>query len=270
MIFSPIKIDTFLSKLKVAMLFGWASIILTLIPIEVCFAKVFDFKQKTFATYFRGIVATSQQGQSSFKQSSGTPTSFAPEVNYTLGGEFGLLLNSQVANFRLGVEGISAKKLDGIEGRNVSSALLMNLTSQVVGYIPSVYLEFPFKSSSTSRFLFSVGGGLGYVTLLNDYVLTSLGSTTFPGVVNFTEESKGTGIAANASIGYEFSFVDSVGLFVDLGYKQLMVSNLKHQRQTTSFLGTHQVGDSVKNSDGSDRTVSLSGYFFGLAFRFFL
>lgn len=232
--------------------------------------RVFDFKKEHFATYFRGNGATTVIGKSAYGKSSGTSTSFSIEPAYTYGGEFGVLFTSGKFGLRVGIEAINPKKVDGAEGKDSSGALLMSMTSQIASYGPAVHIEIGAVTTNTTKLLIVGGAGIGNLTMTNSYSLTAAGSAAYPGVADFTEEGKGTAYTSDLGVAYEFSMVDNVTMVLDLGYRYFFVPKLTHERAATTFLGAVAVGDTVRNSDGTNRSLNLSGPFAGLAFRFYV
>jgi hypothetical protein len=64
-------------------------------------------------------------------------------------------------------------------------------------------------------------------------------------------------------------FADHATLVADLGYRYLRVNELKSSDDVTTFTGSYHAGDTLKNNDGSDRSLDLGGFFAGIGFRFY-
>lgn len=252
------------------MIFRWLVLTLPLALALPAEARVFSFAKENVAVYFKGDAGLLKLGKSGYSKSSGTSTEFTAEPNFGYGGEFGVLLTLNAVGLRLGVTGITSRKMDGIEGKNAAGTLLMTMSSQAIAYAPSAHFEFGLKNTNTQRFFVSLGGGYAYVSLINDYRLTSSGTSTYPGIVDYTEEGTGNAIFGDVSLSYEFSMTDNVAMLLDLGYRYLQVSRLTHGRAATTFLGPVATGDVVRNSDGTNRTLDLNSPFFGIGFRFYL
>jgi hypothetical protein len=110
---------------------------------------------------------------------------------------------------------------------------------------------------------------LGFVTTQNIYKMTAAGTTAFGGVADHTETGKGSGFALQTSAAYEFEFADHATLVLDVGYRYLRITTLTSSGDVTTMSGTYHEGDTLKNNNGSDRSLDLGGFFGGAGFRFY-
>ena len=228
------------------------------------FAMQFDFKSAGAGTYFRGEYGLAQKGGASFEQSSGTGVSFDQSRTTNAAIEFGLLFRAGKSILRVSAVGLIPKSLSGVVG-SVGGTSKYTLDSKVFAVIPQATLDLLVKQWAESRFMISLGGGLAIVTTTNTYTMTG----GYAGVSDHTESGKGQGLSLHAGVAYEFVFADHATLVADLGYRYCRVASLTAKDAVTTFSGTYAEGATLKNMDGSDRSLDLGGVFGGLGFRFY-
>lgn len=272
-------VGLFLSKINRASIasFGVASgalssilVLLAMLAPSVATARQFDFKSAGFGTYVRGEYGLATRGDASFADSSGANVSFSGSRSTTAGGEFGFLFAGEKSTFRLSAEVLLPKRLAGLEGTSSGGGVkYFDLDSKVTVITPQANLDFVVQPFAESRILASVGGGLALATTQNVYKMTSAGTAAFGGVTDHTETGKGQGIDAHASAIYEIMFADHATLAFDIGYRYCKISALTSSDDVHTFTGTYKAGDKLKNNDGSDRSIDLSGLFAGAGFRFY-
>lgn len=188
------------------------------------------------------------------------------KVTYGLTGEIGVVFSSQVINLKIGVEIIKPNKISNLSIKDTNDNTAFSLTSEVLVYVPTIGVEIIFFKKHQSRFFWEINGGPATVTLNNEY--SSIDSSY--GISDFIEKAEGTVYTINSAFSYEINFFDTSTSIFSLGYRHLIIEKLKHQASYTSFIGTHQKGDYVLNSDDSYRKLNLSGIFFSLSFRIYL
>jgi hypothetical protein len=233
------------------------------------FARQFDFKSAGFGTYFRGEYGLAVRGDASFADSSGANVSFDSSRTSNAGGEFGLMWGGEKTTFRLSAEILYPRHLSDVIGSSAGGTKYYDLDSKVTVFIPQANLDFVFKSFAESLFFYSIGGGLGLATTQNIYKMTAAGTTAFPGVSDHTETGKGQSVDVQTSVAYEMMFADHATFVADVGYRYLRINALTTPDAVTTFSGTYKAGDSLKNNDGGDRSIDLSGFFAGAGFRFY-
>lgn len=236
-------------------------------------ARVFSFKEKGVAPFFRGSIGQSKIDDNAYGESSGTATatpSLSGAIDWNFGGEFGLALGfSETFFVRLGLEMLSAKNGD-VKGMNGSGTTeWFTLDSSVFVFNPNVSAEFIFGQVGNFRMFTLVGVGMANVTLENRYSMTSAGTTAL-GKSDFIEKAEVNTHSAQAAVGFEVLFTDIVTFMWDVGYRHLPVSKLKLKGDTNSIAqGNVEKGETLKNTDGTTRSLDLSGVYTSLGFRFY-
>ena len=99
--------------------------------------------------------------------------------------------------------------------------------------------------------------------------MTSTGTSQF-GNGDYIEEGTGYFIMGEAFGGYEFQFFDNVGFSLDAGYHYFTVGPLNANRNANTVRGAITQGSTLKNVDGTNRTVDLSGYFAAASLRIYI
>lgn len=234
-------------------------------------ARVFNINEASFGTYFKGSYGISNTKKDAFKGSSGaSTTSFSEAADFNWGGELGFFFPNPNFNVRLGLTIIAPNVSSENSGTNAGGTSLMNVDSSVYGFFPTVHLEYFVASNSWGRTYVSFGGGYGKVSMKNSYNLTSDGNTAYPTVSDeFTERASQYATIMELAVGYEMSFVQTVTVAFDFGYRYSTADSLKYEGTGDDFLGGHNDGDDVVNSDGNKRSLDLGGVFAGLSFRFY-
>jgi len=228
-------------------------------------ARVFRMKEQTAGTYIQGTAGNSLLGNSVFNR---YDVNIENKVSYNAGGEFGLMFLASRTWIRVGVEIIRPHLIEGAQAKDtVSEQVYYRVNSSVLSWGPVVNLEFPLRVFESVRLFFT--GGLGYMktTVKNDYVMTSLGNTTY-GVSDYTEEASAYSFMSQGGLGVEFALADSSTFVLSGGYRGLIASNLKHERSNATIDGNVNAGDSFRDGSG-DRVINLSGYWVGLGLRFY-
>ena len=254
---------------KIISTFVLLSSILTLA--EPAEARVFNFKNEIIAGYFRGSMAMSRLARTPYENVSGATTEFTgDEHTYNYSGEIGFLLNiGEVMTFRVGAELIQSKESEVI-GNNASATKLFDLVSDVFVFNTTGTIEYHFYTTDTTRWSVFGGIGLGSVSLDLEYSFTADGLSELGVASDYTEEIGSYIIGAHAGTQFEFLFADTVTMALEAGFRHLPVPKLEYEEDATTINGAVSKGASALNSDGSNRTLDLSGYYVGLGFRFYL
>jgi hypothetical protein len=234
------------------------------------FARVFDFKNERFASLFRTSTGPSTLLQKPFADGSGSGLTFdgTIKLNNTYG--FGFVYATPVMNLILGLDAFKSEIKNNISATDASGVKMYRLASDLSGYIPKIGLEFNLKTWSDSKFYIVVSGGSAVMTLQNTYQFTTEGLAAYSGMADYKEEAKGTASLYENEIGYEKLLSDSTTMVFAAGYRQFNIQNFKHNLAVTTFNGAVVKGDELKNTDGTNRTLDLSGYFAAIAFRFYI
>jgi hypothetical protein len=243
------------------------SLLLTFFLSETVQARVFDFNQTKVATYFKGNAGFSYAQQDAYKLSSGANTIFSDQPPYNWGGEFGLLFAANKIGLRLGYELVNPFKQSGIEGVNSSGTQLLTLDSQIIGKFPVAHVElYAAGNRKTNRMTVSGGYGYGTVDLNNTY-----SNITGYAISNYTEKGTAAASLLEFAVGFEYLFVDNVTMILDAGYRDVTTGKFKAQNSFTNMSGQSIIkGDVLKNSDSSNRSLNLDGYWVGIGFRFYI
>ncbi len=232
-------------------------------------ARVFDLKAANFGTYFGGTIGSSQLSKQPWGDSSGSATTTDTAVRLNYSGEFGFLVAVPKVNLRFGVEYLQPQKLSDIRGKNANDQLLFILNSNTRAIMPKASVEFVVWKTNSSAFIFGGSAGYAMVTMENLYQIGPQGPTDYPAVTNFAEKATGNAIGAEGFIGYEFVFSDNVTLFTNLGYRYLLVTELKHQIAHTGYNGAVAKDSTVVKQDGTNRTLNFSAAQAAIQFRFY-
>jgi hypothetical protein len=231
-------------------------------------ARVFDINKESLAAYFLASGGSSALATKPI-QNEGLPNlTYSDGINYNYTGEFGLVYSRPGASLRFGIEIIKPTSLTSTvssTGTNYYSA-----ESSLLGYAPMVTLDVNLHGNPVSRSFVSLGAGYASMTMKNDYKFTAAGSSAMGGLSDHDIETKGTGTLLQASLGYENILTDTTTIAVEFGYRQLKIDNFEYTKGVTTFGGAKNIGDSVKNADGSARALDFSGGFIALGFRFYL
>ncbi len=231
-------------------------------------ARVFNLHNEHFAPYFRGSIAMSSLGDSSFGGSSGAATEFSetPEYNYT--GEAGFLFTSARVGFTAGVEFLGASSVSQT-GTDASGTELMDLESKVRGTILKAGVLWHYKLGPTFRAYVAFNGGLADLKLQNNYELTSAGTAAYS-LTTVDEKAVAQSILAEILFGFEFNLADVSTMLIEGGYRDLRVDKWEYKGSGTSFIGPYADGDAVTNHDGTNRKSNLGGWLIAIGFRFYI
>lgn len=247
----------------VALTFGLL-VMMSLIP-RFAQARTFDFKTEGFATYLYGTYGPSLVSDTAYANSSGSGTSVDKKTSTNYSGEFGFLISGETVSLRLGAEVIKPKTNSDIKGTDSSGNQIFNLESSVFAFIPRATIEYAIGSTPHSRWLATLGAGVAVVTVDNTY--TQVASST--GLTDHVESGTGTGTMIEIATAYEFLLSDTATMFWNIGYRRVSPAAFQSNKDVTSFMGSEPKDSDLKNQDGSNRTVNLSGPFAGVAFRFY-
>lgn len=236
-------------------------------------ARVFSFKDRRVAPFFRGSIAYSHLGEDAFSNSSysgATRPALEGEIPWNYGAELGLSLGLTDTFFvRLGAEAVRASN-GAVKGSDPGGTLWFDLDTSVFAFNPSVTFEYDYYQVGNSRFYFLLGGGSANVTLVNRYTMTAAGQTAL-GVASFNEKAEARVYSGHTALGMETLFADNVTFMIDLGYRYMPIPELKLKADVASIAQpTGLKGGVLKNSDGTTRDLTLSGFYTSIGFKFYL
>lgn len=231
-------------------------------------ARVFDFSKEFFAAYIRGSYGPSTVAQNAFANSSGTSVSFDQTADVNYSGEFGFLFSMNKLSLRIGGEYLFAKQLSAVNGTNTAGTSLYTLKSQVNMLTPTITLEVPIKQGPGWKWLFGLGYGFAFASLSNQYTFTTTGKTQF-GLSDFEETASTQVQVYNAMTSFEFLMTDIATLMLDVGYRYIPIGKWSSNQAYTNFQGSISNTDTLKNTDGTNRSTDFSGAFAGLSLRFY-
>lgn len=241
---------------------GWAS----------AQARVFNVNSESFAAYVSGTWGPSFENtlNSDSNSTAGVAVSTDSKNPYNLSGEFGFIYATPKVNLRFGLEVIRPKEIADGKGKDASGAELYSLTSETSVLIPKAALEINLKNWSNVRMFLEMGAGYANLAGRNSYTFTAAGNTAYSSLPDFYEDLRANAPVYEGALGLEGLLSDMTTYVVQAGYRSLKFSEIKHNRDVTTFQGAVSKGDKATNLDGTDRTLDLSNYFVGIAFRFWL
>ena len=251
-------------NLRAAVVF---SILIILQPLAE--GRVFDFKSESFALYFGGSFGSINAGDGAYALASGHGTQFDKKVQSATSAEFGFLFAATRFVLKFGGEYLMPREQTGITGTSVAGTALFTLNSTIAAFIPMGNLEILFWKGTTSRGFFGGGYGQAFVTLSNEYLLTSAGTTAL-GVGDYREMAAGTAPLYQSYLGWEFLFTDTATLAFQIGYRSIKVQGLSATQPVSAITGPESTNSSIFNMDGGQRSLDLGGGFANINFRFYL
>lgn len=231
-------------------------------------------KDLSLAPYLRGTFGDAWTHQEAFIQGLGA-TTVDQTVTYSFSGELGVMFRvAPVVNMRLGAEIFAPNPITGAEGTDANGNLLLTMNSNVFVFNPQVAIEVEtVRFKSGGRILWTVGVGDAFVSLKNQYTVTTAGQTAL-GLPSYDESASATVINGFTSAAWEFYMIDRIFGMLELGYRYMPVSKLVHGEDGKTFAektgSGPTAGSAVLNSDGNERKFDLSGVFVGMSFRFYI
>lgn len=238
-------------------------IILILFCSSVLQARVLDMTRESLASFFNFSYATSTIKDEPFVKES-SATSFSAEYATNLTNQFGLIYLTKYMGLRFGFEIFKPTSLDEVEAKS-SGSKVYKFHTRMNGFGPIGGIDLNLYTSSFQRVYFFGYAGSISLNMTSEYYEVGISPNG-----NHQAEIKGTGSLAGGGLGYEVAVFDTTTLELQLAYRQMTVSNLTYVKATTTFTGTKAVGDPVEDTDGNRRSISFTGYYAALGFRFYL
>jgi hypothetical protein len=243
---------------------------------SVAHGRIFNYKKQNFSAYLRGQYGLNKAQKTAFQPgfpTSGSTTVTFPDhdgVNQDYDAELGLGLNVGRLNTRLGLGLIYPQPVTSTAGKNAAGTALLSLSSQISSLVPRATFELALKQTDTFKAYVGVAAGYAITTIKNTVSLNAAGQAAFPtAAVDYTEEGTSYGLLGEVLAGLEFAAFDNVGFSLDAGYRYLNHSSFNATRGANTVGGVVTTGSTLRNVDGTTRTLDLSGYFVGGTFRIY-
>jgi hypothetical protein len=187
-----------------------------------------------------------------------------------LGGEFGFAWASPRLNFRFAVEILMPAMIKESKGYNASNQELFSLDSSLSAVSPKIGLDFNFKATKDSRWFVFVEGGSSTLTATNNFTFTPQGTTDLGVTADFAEELKGTSTMYQYGAGGEILAFDTTTMYFEAGYRVMEFASMNYNKDVTNIGGAQTKGTVALNSDGSNREMTLTGYYGSVGFRIYI
>ena len=225
-------------------------------------ARIFDLGKDKFGSY---LIFSSSQSNLKETPFAGLTTAndFSDTYKVPLGGEFGFMYEDNKVGFRFGFEILKPSPTEGY-------AKLNNVTQyyykdNISALVPKIAMEINFISRPRYRLL-----GYGFLGQANLVESTDYSAVAIAPNASHTVEAKGAATMSGGGVAFEFSAFDTTTLIFEVGYRQLKFPNMIYSKDVTTFAGAVTSGTSIKNADGTDHQVDMTGAYAALGFRIFL
>jgi hypothetical protein len=240
-----------------------------LIPGTVCWARVFDINTEKFASFFRGSYAPSALGKTAFENASANNEIYNAEVKSLQSGEFGFIHATRYLNIKYSIEVVRTPSLSAVIATNASGTELYSLASDISAVVPKIGFEFNLKQWRQTRISLNTSVGQGNLVLTNAYTFTEAG-TAATSRTDYTEEGRATATLLDGALAFETLLFDTTTFLIDVGYRQMKFTEIKHNRDCAGLIGNNVKGDVMVDVDGTNRVIDLTGSYVGLGFRFWI
>ena len=232
-------------------------------------ARVFDINSEKFAAYFKANYEPTSLNKSTYEKASPYGETYSGDITTLYGGEFGFIYSSRYLNFRFGLEVVRPPTL-AVVATNAAGTKLYDISTDISAIIPKIGIEYNIRQWKENRLFLNGNYGQGTLTMTNSYTFTATGAAAPMNGAEYTEEGRGTAALTEGSLAFETLIFDTTTLVLEGGYRQLNFTTLTHSRNATTLNGAKLKGDAMLNTDGSARTVNMSGSYGGLMFRFWI
>ncbi|NUM57493.1 MAG: hypothetical protein HUU56_02615 [Bdellovibrionaceae bacterium] len=227
-------------------------------------ARVLSLSDESFASFFSGEMSTSAVKTSPFSDLINGSENYSSEYKNGYGGEFGFIYSTPYVGWRFSFEFLKPSKLSGVEGSNAGAVNYL-VASDITSVAPKVGIELHLSKKSNSRlYLFGFYGSAN-LTMINTYT----GLTVSPNA-DYEANFKASSSVYGGGIGWEWAFVDTTTLGLELGYRSLSFKEIKFSKDTNSLQGSKVTGDLYQDYLGQNKSLNLSSSYIALAFRFWL
>lgn len=229
-----------------------------------CFSRVLNLSDEKFASFFSGELGTSLLKTSPFdSEVSGTDT-FSSEYKSSYGGEFGFVYSTPYIAWRFSFEIQKPSKLAEVEASQAGTVNYL-VTSDVTAVAPKLGIELHLNKKPNARFYLFGFYGSSNLTMTNTYTQVLVSPN-----VDHEVSLKSSAPVTGGGVAYEFSFIDTTTICLELGYRSLVFKEIKYSKDVTTFQGAKVAGDAYQDYTGTAKTLNFSNYFAAISFRFWL
>lgn len=225
-------------------------------------ARVFDLSKERFGSY---LIFTGSQSNLKDTPFAGLTVAneFTDIYSLPVSGEFGFMYENKNIGFRFGFETLKPSPREGYAKLNNVNQYYYK--DDLSALSPKMAMEINFLTRSKYRFL-----GYGFFGRANLTETTVYTEVSIAPTVNHTVNMKSSGNMSGGGVAFEFHAFDTTTLIFEVGYRQLKFANIIYSKDVTSFEGAVTSGTTVKNTDGTNHQIDMSGAYAGLGFRIFL
>lgn len=241
--------------------------------LNVAEARVFSFKNDGFVPYFKGGYNPTERQNTLLSESSSVPSielDYQDAFTSDQSIEFGFGWAGPKTTLRFGLEIVRPVPIENQTAKSTAAGLdLYSYTSEASAVIPKVVIEGHLYYFSISRFNLFLGAGYADLVARNSYVFLADGISQY-GVADFAEDLRGKATSLEAGVSWECLLADTTTFQLDAGYRSLEFTEVTYGKDVTNFQGTYAKDSVALNSDGTKRTLDLSGPFVNLALKFYI
>lgn len=251
---------------KTVLIFG---LLAGLFVVQPAAARKFDMKNEVFATYFGATYGPSNISDSAFGRASSAGVSTDQIVRSNFSGELGIVLFREPFALRIGGEYVFGRNLNDVVGRDAANVEFFELDSKTRAFVLGGAIETTFARGNESRLYFGAGAGAAFVSLDQEYRMTTTGAATL-GLGNYSEKGSTEALMWRVYLGGEVLLIDTTTILLELGYRNLVADELKSTKDTAAMSGQQTTGSTLLNTDGTNRRFDMGGAYGGISFRFYL
>jgi hypothetical protein len=264
-------------SIKKILSFGFSLVAASLVAVPTQ-ARVFSFQDNWVSAYLRGTGGPSQVGDSAYADTSGDLTSFdGSEPDFNFSGELGFafMLGDKFA-LRIGIEGLRSKGVEATGNSVLLSSKHMDVESVVSSFNTLLTAEYEFAERDGLRYFWFGGGGYGKAKVTNDYTTTGVAIAEYGGgtPTSYKEAWYQNVMTYHFGVGMETYMLDNVTFNLEAGYRYMPINKFYSEDSQTVLRGgapsSVSKGATVMDNNGSQVELDMSGFFVGVAFRFYI
>lgn len=227
------------------------------------FGRALNLSEEKFSSFFSVQSGTLVVGTAPFDGLVNGVDTYSSDFKASYGGEFGFIYASPYLAWKFAFAIQKPSVLKDVVG-SASGVDTYTVSSDLTAVAPILGLQLNLQRRPDKRvFLFGFYGQSS-LTLINTY------SSTVTPYADHVEELKSSAPVYGGGLGYEFSFVDTTTIAIELGFRTLKFTNISYSKAVTSFQGDQAVGSSYLNYNGEAKEINMSGSFASIGFRFWL
>lgn len=226
-------------------------------------ARLLNLSEEKFASYFAVETGNSLLKTTPYDQNLANVDSYSDEHKINLGGEFGFVYSTPYVAWRFSFEILKPSKLKDVQGLAGTTAQY-TVSSDITAIAPKIGFELHLNKKPNNRFYLFGYYGSSNLTMTETY------SAVVAPYADHTVEAKGSATVVGGGLGFEFSFVDTTAMIVEVGYRGLAFKEIKYSKDVSTFQGAKTVGEMLTNLNGENRSLNFSGYTASIGFRFWL